>query len=312
MYIAPESSSQRVRDNDTLLIFTTETLAVYTTVRERIDSIKFHADNNRLQNDITLTPPFSADAIKFLFSFSDTGSHAVVVTAFRSDKLTSSVGPLTFHVKSPLKQNDIDTVLGASLMLSTLPVGDDDVYYWWSFGTSTNDTLPPSTIPHIEYPPPSNVEIGQKMTGYLWVTDTSGKQASPASTFSFLFYRPAKPVILCTNKGLFGDSVVVNNDTLVFSVQVIDSSGVGLKLVEIAGTPVVSSGNLIFSEAFTGIKAYTAANPKQVRVMAVNNVNDLRPRPIIVILKRRPEAEPGKIDACQSWHLLDHVAEFNL
>jgi len=273
VHLAPESCSQRIRDNDTLLIFTTETLSVYTTVREKIDSIKFHADNNRLQNDIVLHPPFSTDVNKFLVSFPDTGMHAISVTAFRSDNSISTIGPLTFHVASPLKQDSIFSAYGAPVSLSTPPVGDDDVYYWWTFGTATGDTMQ-SPFNHIDDPAPDNILPGKKGVGYLWISDTGLKNFSTVSSFSYEFYRAGAPVIKCTNKGLRSIDTVVSTDTMVFTVQVLDSSGVGLKLVEIAGSPVVTSDNLTYSFVFTGMKSYTAANPKPVTVRAVNNVND--------------------------------------
>jgi hypothetical protein len=272
VHVASESCSQRVRDNDTLLIFTTETLAVYTTVREKIDSIKFHADNNRLHNDFVLYPPYSSDVIDFLLSFSDTGSHVVTVTAFRSDKSMSSVGPLTFYVRSPLKQNDIDTALGASLTLSTPGVGDDDVYYVWVFGTAANDTIK-STFHEYLNQYVLSVPLNKTLTGALFVSDTNGI-CSPISPFSFRFFQPQAPIIRCTDKGLSGDTIVTGDSSLLFTVQIIDSSHQGLLSVQIAGANASTSDGTNFSLILSGMERFSETNKKEVKVVAVNKLND--------------------------------------
>jgi hypothetical protein len=273
IHVSPEACSQRIRDNDTLGIFTTETLAVYATVREKIDSIVVRADDNRFWSKNVLKPPFTPDNYLFPLSFSDTGLHTVTVTAYRENNTVSTAGPFVYYVRSPLKQNDIFSAYGAPVDFSTPPVGDDDVYYWWSFGNALGDTILPSPFNHIESQHPALIAIGVKKTGYLWVTDTAGKFPSSASTFSYEFYRPALPVIKCTNKGLRGDTVV-SGDTLVFSVEVIDSSGVGMRSVEINGVGVTSTDNLNYSVVYSGMKAFTAGVPKVVKVKAVNNLSD--------------------------------------
>jgi hypothetical protein len=273
IHVSPEACSPRIRDNDTLAIFTTETLAVYATVREKIDSIVVRADDNRLWKENVLLPPFTSGNYLFPLSFSDTGLHTVTATAYRENNTVSMAGPFGYYVRSPLKQDDIFSAYGVPVVFSTPPVGDDDVYYWWSFGTALGDTILPSPFNHIESQHPALVAIGVKKTGYLWVTDTAGKFPSSASTFSYEFYRPAAPVIKCTNKGLRGDTVV-SGDTLVFSVEVIDSSGVGMRSVEINGAPVTSTDNLNYSVVYSGMKAFTATAPKTVTVTAVNNLSD--------------------------------------
>jgi hypothetical protein len=274
IHISPDASSRRIRDNDTLAIFTRETLAVYITVLEKIDSIVIQAPNNRLWHDTVLRPPFSPDNYLFQLSYPDTGWHAVTASAYRANGTVFTAGPFTYYVVSPLKQDSMFCPYGVDTTLSTPPVGDIDVYYWWSFGTGPNDTVQ-SPFNHIDARLPDSVKIGVKMTGYLWVTDTAEKISSPASTFSYEFYRPAAPVIKCTNKGLLGDSVISGSDTLVFNVEVIDSSRVGIRSVVINGVPVTSTDNLDYSVVYTGMKAYLPpAAPKAVTVIAVNNVND--------------------------------------
>jgi hypothetical protein len=273
IHLSPEACSKHIRDNDTLSIFSSETLAVYVTVREKIDSIVVSAKNNRLWNDTVLRPPFTSDNYLFPLSYPDTGKHTAIITACRADNTVFTLGPLIYYVHSPLKQDSIFSPFGVSVALSTPPVGDGDVLYWWSFGNAVGDTVP-WFLNHYDVSSPDSVKIGVKSTGYLWVTDTAKKYPSSPSTFTYEFYRPAAPVIKCINRGLLGDSVISGGDTLVLSVQVIDSSGVGLRVVEIAGMPVTSADNLDYSAVFSGMKRYTAATPDTITVTAVNNLND--------------------------------------
>jgi hypothetical protein len=274
IHVSPEASSRRIRDNDTLSIFTRETLAVNVTVREKIDSIVVIARGNRLWSDTVLRPPFTPDNYLFQLSYPDTGWHAVTASAYRVNGTAFTAGPFSYYVGSPLHQDSLFYPYGVDTTLSTPPVGDIDVYYWWSFGTGPNDTVQ-SPFNHIDTRLPDSVKIGVKMTGYLWVTDTAEKISSPASTFSYEFYRPAVPVIKCTNKGLLGDSVISGSDTLVFNVEVIDSSRVGIRSVVINGVSVTTTDNLDYSVVYTGMKAYLPpAEPKVVTVVAVNNLND--------------------------------------
>ncbi len=273
VHIALESCSKRIRNNDTLLIFSTETLSVYTTVREKIDSIRFHADGNRLQNDMTFLPPFTSDNIDFLFSFADTGKHTVSAVAYRSDKSTSAAGPLSFVVKSPLKQDSIFSVFGGPVSLATDSVDDNDVLYWWSFGLGVGDTIY-GPFCKFKYPSPDNIVPGKKATGYLWVTDLKEKDVSPISSFSYEFYRAAAPVIKCTSQGYRNKDTVASGDTLVFSIKVTDSSGVGLNKVLIDGAEVSAIAGGEYSTIYTGIKKFSGVAPKTVTVLAINNVND--------------------------------------
>ncbi|MGB7568115.1 MAG: hypothetical protein WBM07_09655, partial [Chitinivibrionales bacterium] len=70
--VNPVASSANIREGDTLNIFTTETLAVFTSVREKIDSFIVQADGNRYwSGDTTIKPPFSVNYL-FLLSYADT------------------------------------------------------------------------------------------------------------------------------------------------------------------------------------------------------------------------------------------------
>jgi hypothetical protein len=272
IYLASDQCSPRIKNNQPLSIFTAETLALYSTAREKIDSIVVRADNNRLWTKVVMSAPLAVGNYLFPLSFADTGWDTITATAFRSNNTTVEAGPFKYHVTSPLKQDSIMSPQGVAYNFSTVPVGDNDVYYWWSFGTAPGDTIM-SPFPHFDVEPPSGIAVGKTGTGYLWVTDTSEKIRSPATAFVFEFYKPALPLIKCVNNGLTGDTLICS-DTLVFSVQIIDSSQVGIKQVEIGGASATTTDNITYSMVYYGMIGYTQKNPKAVRVAAINNVGD--------------------------------------
>ena len=270
--VLPEASSKKIRDGDTLTIFSTETLAVYTTVREKIDSFRIDAPGNRYWPDTTILHPSDKDNQIFLLSFWDTGRVQINVTTYRSDQTVFSLAaPLSYYVRSPLKQKDISAVLGSPCTLSTTPVGDNnDVLYVWAFGKDTVLGIASNTFSN-PYPKLSHVEVGKTDTGYLWVTDFQKKFRSPITMFTHLFYQPSPPRIKCTNNGLHGDTVITGEDTLIFMFQVIDSSGQGFT-VDLSGEQPQTLDSVTFYKTFTGMKLFSKQNPKVEIIKATNKI----------------------------------------
>ena len=275
-YFLLKSSSERVRNHDTLSIFSTETLSVYATVREKIDSITILTPGNRKDSVKVFHAPFATDSFIVLLSYYDTGLKSISVVGTRTNSTTFSLGPLTYYVKSPLRQDSIFQPFGKAINLSTALLTDNDVYYFWSFGPAVGDTIKSPFSQYSVNSMPPNIITGKKGIGSLWVTDTGEKIRSTASSFSFEFFRPIQPVIKCTTKGLFNRDSIASGDTLIFTIQIIDSSGVGMKDVSVNGKSMSSSDNLNYSMIFTGIKtnSYTKAHPKVLTVLATNNANE--------------------------------------
>jgi hypothetical protein len=171
---------------DTALIFSTETLAVYTTVREKISSFSIHAGGNRYWHDTTVLPPLKKETYLFLLSYNDTGKKTVSIITHRTngdDDTTSS--DISLLVKSPLQQKGIVKNYGERCTLSTPTVRDRDVYYFWSF---ISDTVKSPFGNNTDVYPV--ITVFTKQTGLLWIADTSGKYKSLAVSFSFQFRRP--------------------------------------------------------------------------------------------------------------------------
>jgi ligand-binding SRPBCC domain-containing protein len=169
---------------DTVAVFTTQSIALFTTVREKLSSFSLHADKNRFWTDTTITPPFKEETYFFNLSFYDTGHSTISISTRRTNGDVFIMSPgISLQVASPLRQRKILQTYGEPCTLSTPPVGDNDVYYFWSFISDTikspfNDN--PGQKPRIN-------QLGIKRTGLLWVADTSGKFQSPATPFSFTF-----------------------------------------------------------------------------------------------------------------------------
>jgi hypothetical protein len=267
-----DACSKKIRDGDTLSIFSTETLAVYTTVREKIDSFRIDAPGNRYWPDTTILHPSDKDNQFFLLSFWDTGRVQINVTTYRSNHTVSSLAaPMSFYVRSPLGQRNISSVLGSPCTLSTAPVGDEDVLYIWAFGKDTVLGIGSNTFPN----PSSkllNVEVGKTDTGYLRVTDFWKTFRSPAAAFTYLFYKPSPPRIHCTTKGLRGDTVITGEDTLRFTFQVIDSSGLGLAGVDLSGEMPQTADSVAFYKTIIGMKQYSNLTPKVEIIKATNKI----------------------------------------
>jgi hypothetical protein len=184
--VAPDSCSFDVT-GDTVPVFTTHTVALYTVVREKIDSFSLHADHNRYWTDTTIRPPFKKASYLFSLSFYDTGKTTIAITTHRTNREDFSMTPpISLVVRSPLAQKDIMTTVGAPCTLSTPALGDRDIYYYWSFVSDTIKS-PFSNNPE-EYP--DITMAGTIQTGMLWVADTLGRYQSPATPFTFYFTQP--------------------------------------------------------------------------------------------------------------------------
>ncbi len=273
-HILTSATSKGISSGDTLSIFSTETLAVYTTVREKIDSFKVTAPNNRYFTDTVVKPPFSKDNYLLLLSFFDTGWTSVNLTTYRSNNTSVALpAPIALYVKTPLRQSNISTVLGAPCTLWTAPVGDIDVIYQWEFGKDIVLGIASNSVPN-PYPMLPNIgkAVGKLDTGYLWVTDLKEQVRSPLTSFTYLFYEPSPPKIKCTNKGLSHDTITTGGDTLTLFFEVIDSSGQGLASVTLKGDTLHTNDSITFYKTVTGIKAYEYPAAKAEIVTATNRL----------------------------------------
>jgi hypothetical protein len=168
--------SRNSSNSDTVEIFSTQKFLVHVYLREHIDSIRVHIDNNRLesysssvvrQGDIT-------GELSFLYSFYKTGRQAIRLVSYvnNGDVIVDSC---SLYAVSPLRQKSISGKGGDSIFLSTPPVSDQVMYVW----NLQNGTIVKET----------SSSVGIKMTndftgrsGELYVEDLSGFR-SPSYIF---------------------------------------------------------------------------------------------------------------------------------
>lgn len=206
-------------DGDTVGIFSTETLVVAVAVGELLEKFTIHTESNRFFEDSTIFAfggRLGAGPYRFLVSFYDTGWHKVSLYSFREND-DEVVESYNVYARSPLKQESISGSMGDSIDLATEPVDDRDVLYHWSFGRSVIVTsVPPSTRSVIR-------TSGSVETGELWVTDLSGKYASPKSGFFYTLTDNEGPVITSANEGSVGkDTVIASEKDFFFKAYIRD------------------------------------------------------------------------------------------
>jgi len=91
--------------------------------------------------------------------------------------------------------------------------------------------------------------------------------------FTYLFLPASPPKIKCTNyKLLHGDTVITSDDTLVFTFQVIDSSGQGLASVDLSGEMPQTADSVTFYQTIIGMNQYSNLNPKVETIKATNKI----------------------------------------
>ncbi len=241
MVIQPQSSSLYTDSINTVYIFTTETLTVAATAKEKIDSFTIRAEGNRYWEVQSIPAPVLSSNYTFLFSYPDTGQRTITLNTYRRN---GDVIPLTFslHVTSPLTQADVSGGESDTILLSTPAVGDNDVLYSWQFegGIGSSKKII-SSLPTFSYP----VDIIGNGTGYLWVSDTMGN-GSPVTSFLYNFFDTTGPVILCINEGLQGDTVVTGAKTFNFKIECNDGLGV---------SGAVINDSLNFNDSTVNIKS---------------------------------------------------------
>jgi len=280
--ILAEKSS--IAQNDTISFFTTETLWVYATNREKIQKFTIHADSNRLWKDSTVFCDAPVMEFRFLLSFNDTGTKSISIKTFRTNGDVSYQSPaMSVHVRSPLEQKDIKGVLGIPCTLSTHGVADR-VNYIWSFGTyqGKNVSFKKQFAANNEELV-QNIAVGITDTGYLWVEDSTGAVHSPKASFMFHFDATIGPSISCISKGVWGnaaDSVMTGDDFVDFSVFVADQAGGTVDSVALSGDSFdwVNTDRTIFKKTLTQMTGYTESQPKIETVIAIDKYKNITKR----------------------------------
>jgi len=213
------------KNNDTINIFSTETLSLKIEVRELVDSVVCAALHNRRNPDKivikdTTTHILSATPYTLLFSFCDTGKASISISTFRHG-IENIVTEYSLYCISPLNPVPVNGYYGKSIKLSTAPVVDKDVMYHWDLGNSLviNSPNPDTTIKVLYFQPLTD-------PWQVWVSDINDNHKSPCVKFLPVLQDTFHPTITCLNlnPGSHNDSVIITGDS-VFYFQILISDG---------------------------------------------------------------------------------------
>lgn len=255
-------SWQSVADGDTLSMFTTRSIELIVTVKERVDSFSVSCENNILlpgADTIVTEEQFIEEPFSFSFSFHDTGWQDVVLSVFRQggDLVRDT---LSVYVVSLLDQDSVDAFWGAFETLKTTAVGDKNVTYHWAFGAVEYESQVCSTRVLLE----PSLFTG---TGRLWVS--SGTCTSPIDSFYFALSDTGKPTITCVNSP--DNDTIYTADTLFnLMVRIDDDAGGTLDSTSVNGLPFDGNSGHVFFKLFERMHEHTVASPLALGVYALD------------------------------------------
>jgi hypothetical protein len=274
VYVQPQLSS--IKNNDTVSIFSTETLAIDANVREKIEQFTLHSRSNRYFADTTVFSPIKIETYRFYISFYDTGVQTISLSVKRTNGEIFRIDTLLLvYVRSLLKQKDLKTSLGTPCDLATASV-KDPVWYIWSFGTYRGkEKLFSSQFPENIDQQIFGVGVDTTLTGRLWVTDNTRRFKSPAATFSYLFTDTIGPAIAITSNGIIrNDTIITGENNYLFSFTARDISGEEISSVSIPNQQLISSDGIEYSTTLTGMNTFTRTSPRRVILSAWDKQGD--------------------------------------
>lgn len=255
--------SQDIRDGDTVEVFTAYSLTVKVAVKELLGSITVAAPGNRLwpAADTTIdSSRFGDEPFGFTFSFFDTGSQTIVLSAARTDG-KEVADTIRLFARSPLGQDSVAAFLGDSVVLRTRPVGDADINYYWSFGTSVSYSSQRCSVLVI---PATPLLSGM---GALWVSD--GFRSSPADSFHFALRDTVKPRILCVNENYVGrDTIYTSDSVFIFKAQITDQAGQWVDSASVNGESFDTRSNRVYAKWLDRMYLNGPGNPLELVVYA--------------------------------------------
>jgi hypothetical protein len=249
-------------DNDTIEIFSRETLSVVIYLKEHIREVVVHIPNNRLGTsaDIPISlDAFNGDPVKIPFSFYDTGWQKIEVRSLQnSGKFT--IEEHSLYARSPLFQKSIIGNIGDAVQLKTVPVKDPQVQYVWDFH---NGTTVKEKQNELQYILTSNFT---STVGELYVSDLTHQ--SPSVAFSIGPRSATALDLTCLNDSILKDSVYTSQATFLFKVALVGTEN--LKSASINGIPFdnikVQSGAVQLFKTFNSLD--TLKKPMKVVVVA--------------------------------------------
>jgi hypothetical protein len=257
---------QSIRDNDTLDIFSTESLQIRVTVKELVGRFSVSATANRLwpsPESTVVSSEFSKEPFTFFISFYDTGWQSVVTSVYKTNgqQITES---LHVYLKSPLHQDSLVAFEHDSVTLHTTHVKDRDVIYYWALGASVLYASPLCST-RVSVAAPSYAGKGS-----LWVWD--GRHVSPADSFSFSLRDTVKPTIACVNtEQMQGDTIFTSDSIFAFKARITDDLTGSVDSASVNGRAFDGKNGSEYYKLFDKVYAHPSGNPLALAVYALDH-----------------------------------------
>ncbi len=239
----------RLNNNDSLSIFSTETLNVKCSAVDKIKNFRVQVTKNRFFSDTTISyQQFDLSSLvsfNFLLSFYDTGLTTIKVTTLRKngDIVDDSI---RFYLYQPLKVRNTGEVPDSRIKLISVPVPDNKVIYHWKFEKLKEIK---TGIAHIDTVIKSIPSAGK---GTLWVTDLHENYASPSVPFTFSFSDTNQPVIECLNN-VKNDTIFTSEKAFTFFANIYSASCSKFDAM-INGELFTHQEGYLFTKEFTLVK----------------------------------------------------------
>lgn len=269
--VKTETSRSSIGKLDTISIFSTESLTLYPTLYEKIDSFVVQSAGNRLWSteSKTIVNPTSTN-YPFYFSWKDTGGSSVNITVYRSGGVHFSHN-YEFRLYSPLFQDSIVAEAGAPVRLFTPRLHDGGLTYHWDFGKIDLRPVYHESInvgsDTVELPTGQCSGIGD-----LWVKDTNNV-CSQKVHFRYRFTDSHRPLIAYFDSdNIKNDTIVTGDSIFALRLRVYDEGGV--RNVTINGgnyddREITASGDLI-TKILSGMQNFTTTHPHTDTVVATD------------------------------------------
>jgi hypothetical protein len=133
------------RLQDSIPIFTTQSLTVGIGLHEQVDSLRISIEKNRFwtKDSFGMRGAPVPGALLLTFSFIDTGIQFINLESYPhgGEKVVKTI---PVHTYSPLHQNSIDACVNDTILLKTPGVSDNPVHYVWDFGDDVKIIYPES------------------------------------------------------------------------------------------------------------------------------------------------------------------------
>jgi hypothetical protein len=280
------NSASSISVRDTFEIFSTESLTVYPTVFEKIDSFSVVSNGNRLKSFqyVTIVKPQAGDR-RFYFSWNDTGNTSVTIKVYRSDGESFSRSYDCYCI-SPLFQDSITCEVGSACTLYTKSLHDQSIQYHWYFGDFFGKQIGYNSFKAGIALPVEFRSGSIQGKGSLWVTDTNGC-SSPKSQFSYNFTDNHPPLLAAISGKVSenGDTIITGDSLFLFRMRVMDDGGI--RNVTFNGSDYddreIAAEGEIFTKIVTDMYRFTQDIPAIITVGATDNSGKYSSKRIVVV-----------------------------